>query len=314
VIRNIPEVYDFMIKNQLSFSAVLQVANVLNPMNKLELLPRIARRSKSEIDKILSEYQIPQFIPDQARPRMVKKAISVQSEPAGVNLKDAGRHASGPELGQISLHCEGKNNPTDKISTPEIEVVLEKMFEIRFAADEELMELIKWLKSHLSHKYPKGASFAEVFKYAIKYLKDREDLALQQKPRKSSAKTDTRYIPKSVKQQVWKKYNGKCAYIGSNNKRCNSGFHLQYDHYPIPYARGGPSTTKNLRLLCAKHNRFTAEKLYGEMVIKKRYIKEASVEYLMSFRGDKGRSCARTRLIGARMPKARYRYSDVIVI
>jgi hypothetical protein len=110
VIRNIPEVYDFMIKNQLSFSAVLQVANVLNPMNKLELLPRIARRSKSEIDKILSEYQIPQFIPDQARPRMVKKAISVQSEPAGVNLKDAGRRASGPELGQISLRWRLSKN------------------------------------------------------------------------------------------------------------------------------------------------------------------------------------------------------------
>jgi len=30
-----------------------------------------------------------------------------------------------------------------------MEVVLDKMFEIRFAADEELIELIKWLKSQL---------------------------------------------------------------------------------------------------------------------------------------------------------------------
>jgi hypothetical protein len=153
------------------------------------------------------------------------------------------------------------------------------MFEIRFAADKELMELIQWMKSHLSHKYPKGASFLEIFKFAIKYLKQREDLSIQKKPRNASAKTNTRYIPKSVKQQVWRKYNGKCSFVGSNNKRCNSDYNLQYDHHPVPYARGGPSTANNLRLLCARHNRFTAEKVYGEQAIKKHYIKESPGPY-----------------------------------
>ena len=50
------------------------------------------------------------------------------------------------------------------------------MFEIRFAADEELMELIRWLKSHLSLKHPKGASFLEIFKYAMNYVRESEDL------------------------------------------------------------------------------------------------------------------------------------------
>ena len=155
------------------------------------------------------------------------------------------------------------------------------MFEIRFAADEELMELIRWMRSHLSHKFPKGASFQDIFKYAIKNLKQREDLLYYSRPRKSNCRTNTRYIPKATKQEVWKKYNGKCAFVGSNNKRCNSDYYLQYDHYPVPYARGGPSTLSNLRLLCAKHNRHTAEKIYGERVIKKHCIKEAPVAYLL---------------------------------
>jgi len=205
VIRNHPEVYDYMTKGRLSFSAVLQIANVLNGDNKRTLLLRVEKKSKSEIDRILAEYQMPQIIPDLARPRLVKKEVPVQ-------------RAISPELGQISLHSEGKFDPTDKISTPEIEVVLEKMFEIRFAADEELMELIRWMKSHLSHKYPKGASFQEIFKYAINYLKQREDIASQDPARKSAAKTDTRYIPKSVKQRVWKKHNGRCAFVGANNR------------------------------------------------------------------------------------------------
>jgi len=268
VIKEVPEVYDLMKEDRLSFSAVLQVANVLTPENKKELLPRIEGKSKSEIDRIIAVFQPPQVIPDQARPRLVKKEVPVQ-------------HTTSPELGQISLRCEGKNDPTVNISTTEMEVVLEKMFEIRFAADEELMELIRWLKCHLSHKFPKGASFQEIFKYAIKYLKAREDIAAQKKPRKSLAKTDTRYVPKAVKQQVWKRDRGRCTFVGSNDRRCNSDYNLQLDHYPVPHARGGPSTVSNLRLLCAKHNRYTAEKVYGERAIKKHYIKEARAVYLI---------------------------------
>jgi 5-methylcytosine-specific restriction endonuclease McrA len=163
--------------------------------------------------------------------------------------------------------------------------VLERMFEIRFAADDELMELIRWMKSHLSHKFPKGASYLEIFKYAIKYLKQREDIVnYEAGPRKSETKTNTRYIPKTVKQRVWKKYDGKCAFVGSNGKRCNSDYLLQFDHYPIPFARGGPGTVDNLRLLCAKHNRHMAERVYGEAIIKKHYIKEAPGAYLTAAR------------------------------
>jgi 5-methylcytosine-specific restriction endonuclease McrA len=264
VIKEIPECYDLMKENRLSFSAVLQVANVLNRDNKKELLPRIEMKSKSDIDKIIAEYQSPQVIPDQARPRLVKKAVTVPRAPAGASLKSASRRAARPELGQISLHSEGKNSPTVNNSTPRIEVVLERMFEIRFAADEELMELVRWMKSHLSHKFPKGANFQDVFKYAIKYLKDREDHVVQDKPRKSTARTDTRYISKATKQKVWKRDRGKCTFVGSNGERCKSDVSLQFDHYPIPFGRGGPSTVNNLRLLCAKHNHYSAAQVYGE--------------------------------------------------
>jgi hypothetical protein len=225
VIKDIPEVYDLMKSKKLSFSAVLQIANVLDAGNKNTLLPRVVGKSKHQ-------------------------------------------------LGEISLHSEGKFHPTVKKSTPEIEIVLEKMFEIRFAADEELMEPIRWMKSHLSHKYAKGASYLEIFKYAIKYLKEREDLALQEKARKSSARTDTRYIPRNVKQRVWKRDKGRCTFFGNNGKRCNSDYLLQFDHYPVPYAKGGPSTANNLRLLCTKHNKHTAEKTYGKSHVEKFYLKE----------------------------------------
>ncbi len=154
------------------------------------------------------------------------------------------------------------------------------MFEIRFAGDDELMKLIEFMRSHLSHKFPKGNNFLEIFKFAMNYVKDREDLA-RQKPstRKTSTGSDSRHIPTRIKQRVWKRDHGRCVFVGSNGKRCNSDYLLQFDHYPVPFARGGKSTADNLRLLCAKHNRHTAEKAYGRAHMKEFYLKEPSPGY-----------------------------------
>jgi hypothetical protein len=242
----------------------------------------VERKSKNEIERVLAEFQSPQEIPDQATPRVVKRQVSVERAPVDADASDTGGRESAPELGYFSLRSEGKNNPTVKNSTPEMRKVLEKMYEVRFAADEELMELIRWMKSHLSHKFPKGASFLEIFKYAMKYYKEREDLATDKPARSAETKprTDTRHIPKAVQQEVWQRDGGRCAFIGSNGRRCNSEHNLQFDHYPVPFARGGPSTVEYLRLLCAKPNRFTAEQLYGEQNIKKHFVKEEGATYI----------------------------------
>jgi 5-methylcytosine-specific restriction endonuclease McrA len=219
---------------------------------------------------------------------MVKRIVPVESAPSRATEKGAGT-ARAEELGEMTRHCDGSKNPTDENPTPEPErpeltVVMEKMFEIRFAGDEELMELIQFMRSHLSHRFSKGATFLELFKYALQYVKDREDPGEKKvSGRKSTARTDTRYIPESVKQEVWQRDGGRCTYVGSNGRRCDCEYNLQYDHYPVPYARGGKSTADNLRLLCAKHNRHTAKKTYGEQQITKYYIKESAAAYIAGF-------------------------------
>jgi hypothetical protein len=56
-----------------------------------------------------------------------------------------------------------------------------------------------------------------------------------------------RIIPTQVKVDVWKRDKGKC-------QLCGSQINLHYDHI-IPFSKGGSSlTSKNIRLLCAKHN------------------------------------------------------------
>lgn len=56
-----------------------------------------------------------------------------------------------------------------------------------------------------------------------------------------------RVIPTSVKLEVWKRDDGKCAMCGSTDE-------LHFDHI-IPFSKGGTSLkADNVQLLCARHN------------------------------------------------------------
>ncbi|UCH83873.1 MAG: HNH endonuclease, partial [Candidatus Latescibacterota bacterium] len=64
------------------------------------------------------------------------------------------------------------------------------------------------------------------------------------------------------KDSVFTRDGGRCTYIGTNGKRCNSTWGLEIDHIE-PHARGGANAANNLRLLCGRHNRLEAERVMG---------------------------------------------------
>ncbi|MCV0431479.1 YDG/SRA domain-containing protein [Nitrosopumilus sp.] len=65
---------------------------------------------------------------------------------------------------------------------------------------------------------------------------------------KKQTKLDARrIIPTKVKQEVWKRDEGKCV-------QCDATTDLHFDHI-IPHSKGGTSiTAENIQILCAKHN------------------------------------------------------------
>ncbi len=74
----------------------------------------------------------------------------------------------------------------------------------------------------------------------------------------------TRTIPLNLKREVWKRDQGRCTFIDSKTKRkCDSKVRLEFDHYKIPYAKGGAHATDNLRLVCRQHNTQNALHQFG---------------------------------------------------
>ena len=81
-------------------------------------------------------------------------------------------------------------------------------------------------------------------------------------PHPATASKPSRYIPATVRQAVWSRDGGCCAFVSKDGRRCNSKYQVEVHHIE-PYACGGPSTEENLSLRCRQHNRHEAELAFG---------------------------------------------------
>jgi 5-methylcytosine-specific restriction endonuclease McrA len=71
----------------------------------------------------------------------------------------------------------------------------------------------------------------------------------------------SRHIPAAVKRDVWRRDEGRCAYVGREGRCTERGF-LEY-HHLRPYAAGGVATTANIELRCRAHNAYEAALFFG---------------------------------------------------
>ncbi len=91
-------------------------------------------------------------------------------------------------------------------------------------------------------------------------------------------KTRSRYIPAAVKSEVYHRDAGVCTYVDPRTgKKCLSVFGLEYDHFNIPFARGGENTKESLTLRCRSHNLRNAIEQFGLGKIEKYFSYSAAV-------------------------------------
>lgn len=78
-------------------------------------------------------------------------------------------------------------------------------------------------------------------------------------PEDRLAAARSRLVPQEVKDEVWERDGGRCAYVAGGGRRCEARDGLEYDHI-VPWALGGRSDSAvNIRLLCRAHNQWSAK-------------------------------------------------------
>jgi len=147
-----------------------------------------------------------------------------------------------------------------------IKPLSEERVHFSFVAGREFEKDLERGKELLRHKYPEG-KLKDVLGDALRSLlnsKDRnQKKKLEGKRPVTQRQESSRYIPELLKQQVWERDEGKCAYVSPQGRRCATKAWLEWDHIKAWGLGGTSHDPGNVRLLCRTHNRLSADQSFG---------------------------------------------------
>ena len=137
-----------------------------------------------------------------------------------------------------------QNTPPPKENIKQVNSDLHVM---KLNLKEETVILFNEIKSVLSHnRLSNDEMMNRIFKIALPIIKNKKFKLNAKFTTPAASPSITRYVPNIIKKQVYARDDGKCT-------KCNGSYKLEYDHIK-PYAMGGESSLKNLRLLCFSCN------------------------------------------------------------
>ncbi len=299
-VARFPEVYALLAANQVNVRTISRVSRVLTASNKDALLQRIRHKTLREVDAIVAEYE------PRGRCRDVVRSVAVRAPVASVVSALFGATSSHAPATSVALPApapakEGATRATeDALSRRDAcetspyfrregdfdpdardAPVTEKRVQFQFTASETFRAKLDKIKSIAWHRLPVNHSLEQVFELTLDCFLEKHDPSARRERREqrqeraqvASRNTEAtvtttatvRRIAAGAKDEVFTRDGHRCTFVAANGRRCAARSALQIDHIK-PVARGGASTLDNLRLLCAYHNRFEAERLMGPFV------------------------------------------------
>jgi 5-methylcytosine-specific restriction endonuclease McrA len=305
LIHRVPEVAAALLSGALCFSTVTQVAKVVTPENKDELLPRFFRLSRSQAEQLAVSLRPVEVIPVREvvtalRPASAAAraaaALTASAEAAGASPglrgetfqlrpgEVAAGMDGGPPGAQLhqmestlpfgcdSLHQVKSSLPfggDPPLEPPrdEIEPLDAQLARLHVTVSRRLLEKLESAKDALAHACP-GATAADVFERGLDLVlaEHAKRKGLVEKPRKEPRPSSTDAVPAHVKRAVWLRAGGRCEWILPSGERCDCTRKLEYDHI-LALALGGKSTIDNVRLACRPHNLLAARQAFGDAVM-----------------------------------------------
>lgn len=254
--------FDFVTK-ELKYSESAAYRRI-QAMRLLKSVPEIEQKISEGSFSLTAAAQVQTFIKAEEKQTGLGQKATAQQLVASLENK------SSREIEKHLLRLK----PAEIIANEKVRQVTEAHTEIKLVIPEDLKQTLDQLRLLLSHVNPE-MSYQQLLSYlANKALGQLTPKNKDANKNENSSRNkieisgenkikNTRYIPKKIKDEVWKRDQGCCSFVSADMKnRCGSKFQLQIDHIQ-PFALGGNNQINNLRLLCAQHNRWRAEKTFG---------------------------------------------------
>ena len=248
--RRFPAVLTALEEGAVTLTTVRLVAPHLTMENHEGVLARARHKGKREIEVLVASLRPMPAVASTIRKLPEHRPI----------LMDATCEAAPTAL----AHRPTALTPPIKTAPPIVTPLTPERYKVQFTISSETQDKLRRVQALARHAIPSGDP-AEIFDRALTLLLhdlERRRCATVTSPRAARELTGgSRHIPASVKRAVWRRDEGRCAYIGREG-RCMDRSFLEY-HHAQPYAAGGAATAANIELRCRAHNAYEAALFFG---------------------------------------------------
>ena len=263
--RRFPEILAMLGSGELHLATIALLAPHLTEENRLGLLSRAAGKSSRDVAMMIAA-----LVPQPEKADIVRRLSQLST-----TLSEEPTLSKSPDL--LNALASSEVTPPVFSSTlpPRIEPVAPDRIRFSFTGDEALLRKLERAREVLWHKYPAG-KLEDIFEEALDLLLDRKDperrlrkkSVLKRPDTSASTTAETRRIPQWVKDEVFNRDQGRCAFTAPDGTRCQERSGLEFDHI-VPWALGGRSHDPgNIRLLCRSHNQIRARRMFAAAGVK----------------------------------------------
>jgi hypothetical protein len=267
VSRRFPQILAVLAENRISLTVAGMLAPHLTEENVEKLLSECAGMTKRELAEYLVRLSpMPVFAPSiRKTPSSAEVRLPAPSLPvAPISEAPAGLPAP------LSASPRPSQVPSPSILKPATPM----QFNFRFSASREFRDKFERLAEVLGVENPLP-HMARILERALDIALDKKDpkrrLERRMKRRRKEPRLDeishgryavSRYVAPGVQERVHARASYQCEFQGPDGTRCRSRTGLQVEHVK-PFAIFRSHDERFLKALCPKHNRFTAERVYG---------------------------------------------------
>ena len=275
LIQAFPEVEAALRRGDLCLSTINEVAKVLTPENRGEVLPRFFGLSRSEAEVVVASLRPAEIIPL----REVVTSVRPARPPRGVEAALAPVLALAPVPTApvvVAVHL-GEPDQPDPVPAvllrapppprDSVDPLDADRARLHVTVSRRFLEKLEAAKDALGHACPEGSA-EEILERGLDLVlaEHAKRQGQVEKPRKARGPVRSVAVPAEVKREVWRRAGGRCEWVFESGERCDARRRLEYDHLD-PVALGGVATVERIRLTCRPHNLLAARQIFGDALM-----------------------------------------------
>jgi len=260
--RRHPRILSMLGDGTLNLTTVRLLAPHLTDETADGLLDAAAGRSKRHVGELVARHAPRPDVPSSVRKVPVRTTSSGATSMISVVTPTVPDDA--PSVGSPPAAAATPVAPPARPAM--VRPLAPERYEVRFTASAETCAKLRRAQDLLRHAVPTGDTATVVDRALTLLIEDleRKKFAITDRPRPSRRTSGSaRKPPAHVKRAVSRRDAGRCAFVGTNGRRCETRAFLEF-HHVIPYAMVGEATVENIQLRCRAHNGYEAGLFYGQ--------------------------------------------------